>query len=238
MLLKRLINYSSRLLQICLPPTCVLCRHPAQRAQNICYLCEQTLSSVAHSCQQCAHPLSMGHLRCGVCLQNTPPFEYTFALFPYCEPISQLILGLKFQQKLTYAQTLGELLTKQIRTNWYKDKPLPNVILPVPLHPRRLRERGFNQAVEIARPIAKALDIPVDLHGLKRTRQTTAQAELPAAARKSNVQHAFTACRDYYGQSIAVIDDVVTTGHTIRACCTELKRAGAGDIHVWCAARR
>ena len=91
---------------------------------------------------------------CGACLKNPPPFDLTHALFPYQPPIMQLIIALKFQHQLSYAQALGEWLTQAIQQGWYRHQPLPDLIIPVPLHPRRLRERGFNQALEIARPIA------------------------------------------------------------------------------------
>lgn len=111
-------------------------------------------------------------------------------------------------------------------------------MIPVPLHPRRLRERGFNQALEIARPIRKILGIPIDIASVARSKYTRAQSGLSALERKGNVMDAFVSYEDYTGLSIAVIDDVITTGHTISEFCQLLKQHQASSIHVWCCARR
>jgi ComF family protein len=159
-------------------------------------------------------------------------------LFPYVTPVIELIIRLKFQRQLSHAQAFGELMCRAISTNWYVHKPLPELIIPVPLHRQRLRERGFNQALEIARPIAKTLAIPVDITGIRRIRDTRAQSGLPAARRKDNIAHAFAAEREYHGSHIAILDDVITTGYTIRELSKELKSRGASRIDIWCCARR
>lgn len=128
-------------------------------------------------------------------------------------------------------------MTHEIETDWYADKSLPDLIIPIPLHPNRLRERGFNQALEIARPISRKLAIPIDYQGVKRTRHTLAQSGLSAEERKQNISQAFSAFSDYSNLSIAVMDDVITTGHTVMECCRILKMHGAAHITVWCCAR-
>lgn len=128
-------------------------------------------------------------------------------------------------------------MTDAIKNHWYADQPLPDLIIPIPLHSQRLHERGFNQALEIARPIAKNLAIPIDYQGIKRIKHTLAQSGLSAKARKQNISQAFAAFRDYSGLSIAVIDDVVTTSHTMMEFCRVLKNQGAAHITVWCCAR-
>ncbi len=149
-----------------------------------------------------------------------------------------MILKLKFSKQLSYAQTLGELLAARASEEWYQHTPLPDVLIPMPLHMQRLGERGFNQAIEIARPLATALGIPLDLDGLEREKATTAQSGLKAVERKKNMQRAFVATRDYSGLNIAVLDDVVTTGSTIDAACRALKTKGAKRIDIWAVARR
>ena len=121
-------------------------------------------------------------LQCGFCLREPPAFDRTFALFPYAEPIIQLIVALKFKHDLRIAKTLSELFLRQIPI-WYANHPLPDIIIPVPLHSHRLQQRGFNQALEIARPISKALKIPLDIEGIRRAKSTTAQSGLSAALR-------------------------------------------------------
>ena len=148
-----------------------------------------------------------------------------------------MILKLKFNHALLHAHILGHLLAKKIRVEWYINKPLPNRIIPVPLHPIRLKERGFNQAVEIARPIAKHLKLPLNYHIGQRMKHTTAQAVLPARQRQKNMKNAFVVTHDLSNQHIAIIDDVITTGRTIREFASALKSAGAQRIDVWCCAR-
>src|SRR5262249_26862055 len=135
------------------------------------------------------------------------------------------------------AKALGFLLVQKIQAVWYINSPLPQLIVPIPLHCARLRERGFNQALEIAKPIARSFNLPIDKTP-QRTKYTQAQSGLSAQARKQNVDYAFSFSRMYTGLSIAVIDDVVTTGHTVREFCKTLKQNGAEHITIWCCARR
>lgn len=175
---------------------------------------------------------------CGACLTSPPAFDKTHTLFPYRDPIMQLIIKLKFGGALSHAQTLGQLMAKKIRGEWYLNQALPDIIIPVPLHAKRLRERGFNQALEIARPISAQLNIPIDTKGVKRIRHTAAQSGLTAKERKQNIKNAFNVNGSYADLHIAIIDDVVTTGQTMRELCQTLKNNGCKRIDVWCCARR
>lgn len=150
----------------------------------------------------------------------------------------QLIVRLKFQHQLSIARALGILLACRIRDTWYLNQALPDVIIPVPLHPFRLRERGFNQALEIARPVAKILKLALDRAGLERKYPTAPQSSLPAAQREQNIKNAFVVKGRYNGQYIALVDDVMTTGSTLRECSRILKREGASRVDIWCCARR
>jgi predicted amidophosphoribosyltransferase len=125
----------------------------------------------------------------------------------------------------------------QIKNVWYSHQTLPDLILPIPLHPIRLKERGFNQAIEIARPISKKLSIPIDTKGPKRIKYTLPQSGLPARQRRKNTCDAFVIQGDYAGLHIAVLDDVITTQHTMWAFCEVLTQAGAVKIDAWCCAR-
>jgi ComF family protein len=176
--------------------------------------------------------------QCGDCLTHARPFDHTFALFPYEAPIVQLIIQLKFQGKLHVAQSLGEMFSHKIKSIWYREKRLPDLIIPVPLHERRLRERGFNQALEIAKPIAKSLKIQIDFSHTVRTKHTRPQSSLTKSEREENLKNAFKVLRNYTGLYIAVIDDVITTGQTITTFSQLLKENGAARIDVWCGARR
>jgi ComF family protein len=235
------------LIDLFLPSLCVLCHSPAP--QRICHACRQDLPILTDHCAQCAQfftaplsvmtpPFNPATLTCGACLTNPPPFDHIYPLFPYQRPIIQLIVQLKFQQQLAHAALFANLLLERIQQTWYLQQALPQLIIPIPLHPQRLRERGFNQALEVAKPVAKALNIPIDRHGVQRIKATAAQSGLSAIKRKDNVTGAFACTRDYRGLRIAVVDDVITTGHTVAECCRVLRERGASEIHVWCCARR
>jgi ComF family protein len=231
--------YRKKMLAWLLPYTCILCHQPSQHEQDLCNRCYQTLPLIKSACQHCAIPLpeTTSTLVCGQCLQQVPPFDLTYALYLYQFPVNQIILDLKFNQSLINARVLGELLTEKIQHTWYSQRPLPDIIIPVPLHPVRLKERGFNQALEIARPIAQSLKLPINREACQRTKPTAAQATLSPAERRKNIKQAFTVTQDFTQQRIAVIDDVITTGHTVTELCQTLKRHGAQAIDVWCCAR-
>lgn len=236
----RLLHTSTRpLLQQILPTVCLLCGYRTSTLRSLCGPCYNDLPILSQSCRQCAQKLQgkMHASRCGYCQKHPPAFSHTFALFPYQGPVVSLITQLKFRHELSHANLLGELLAEHAMRDWYQALPLPDVILPVPIHAKRLRERGFNQAVEIGRPLSKYLGIPLDIIGASRHRETAAQSGLTATERRHNVTNAFTITSDYTGLTVAILDDVITTGHTIRAFSKAVKAAGAADVHVWCCAR-
>ena len=236
-----------------LPPQCILCGYSSQQAAicspvtmsnaeqlhtNICLPCRKNLPILPQGCRQCAQFLHSATeaLLCADCLTQAPPFDKIYALFPYVPPITAFIIQLKFYQQLTYAKAFSQLFLDRIKSHWYRDRALPDLIVPMPLHRIRLRQRGFNQAVEIAKPLAKQLSLPLDLTGIVRIKPTLAQSALSAKARKQNMRRAFAAKRCYTGLNIAVLDDVITTGHTMTAFCQVLKQYGARHIDVWCCA--
>jgi ComF family protein len=219
-----------------LPFTCILCHHPSQRELDLCEPCHNELPILTHSCSACASELTDTSL-CNECQNNPPPFDATYALFSYNESIKRLVLNLKFNDALLNAHLFGKLMTDKIRQHWYHDTQLPEVIIPIPLHKKRLKKRGFNQAVEIARPIVSILRIPIDISSCERIKYTTAQATLEAEKRATNVKNAFIVHEDFSNRHIAILDDVITTGHTVTEFAHCLKNAGAKRIDVWCCAR-
>lgn len=234
-------QFFSSLLTYLLPPTCALCGRSTQRPQSLCVPCQADLPILAENCRKCAlfigaTPHSSGY--CDECLIEQKPYDRIFALYLYEFPLSPLIQQLKFNRQLYLGQLLGELLIEQIQVDWYAKGDLPDLIIPVPLHPLRLRERGYNQALEIARPIAKRLKIPIDTTGIQRVRHTNKQSNLDKAARAINMQGAFMATRDYNNLKVVIVDDVMTTGSTISELAQVLRKAGAAQIEVWCCARR
>lgn len=173
---------------------------------------------------------------CGTCLKKPLPFHKLYVFFSYTEIIKKFVIGLKFQQRLVYAHILGALLAEKISSQ-YQNEKLPDIIIPIPLHKKRLNERGFNQVIELARPISKKLNIPIDYKRCKRIVNTAAQSKLPANQRSNNMKNAFVAHRNLAYQHIALLDDVITTGHTITEMSRALYNVGVKRIDVWCCAR-
>lgn len=218
-----------------LPPVCVLCGDVGDAGLDLCRGCRQELPQPRSSCARCAEPLSIGALEalCGRCQVNPPAFERAQALFAYQAPVDHLLQGLKFDGRLEMARLLGTLMGRWLTAGIDE---LPDVLVPVPLHASRLRERGFNQALELARPIARQLGIPLDLHSCRRLRATGSQLELSRKARIRNVKGAFEVLRPLQGR-VAVIDDVMTTGSTASELARVLLKAGADSVQVWVCAR-
>jgi ComF family protein len=170
---------------------------------------------------------------CGHCTLHPPVFTHTQAPLLYEAPFKQLISAFKFQQRLHLAAALGRLFCQQLpRTH-----TLPDLILPVPLHPSRLRERGFNQSLELARRVASELRLPMAHRGCRRVIATPPQRGLEQRARQKNLRRAFTADASVKGLHIALFDDVITTGATVTAASQALLHAGARQVDVWALAR-
>lgn len=153
--------------------------------------------------------------------------------FYYKPPIDHWILLLKFHHQLQYGHLLGQLFSQKLK----KREELPNLIVPVPLHIKRLCRRGFNQAIEIAKPISRQLKIPLDRKSLKRIQHTKPQSQLTETERTNNLSKAFCCTRIPKENSIAVFDDVITTGSTIDSAYNTLKKAGISHIEKWCCAK-
>lgn len=218
------------------PYHCILCHDKSDRNLDLCIECEQSLPWLKNVCIYCSAPLIIPQATCGRCLNKPLPFDKLCVFFSYSETIKKMITGLKFQQRLIYAHILGTLLAEKISSQ-YQNENLPDIIIPVPLHKKRLYERGFNQAIELARPISKKLNIRIGYKCCKRVRNTLAQSMLPANQRSSNVKNAFTAKQNLRKKHIALLDDVMTTGHTLIEISRALYDVGVKRIDVWCCAR-
>ncbi len=211
---------------------CLLCEDSTPTGQDVCQACLRELPWLEHACRQCARPLSSPDLVCGTCLTKPPSFDQTFALWHYRPPVIGLIYALKFQGRQDLARPLGKRMAERLQSS-----PLPDCLVPVPLHPARYRARGFNQALEIARPVASQLKIPLCPKLCRRVRLTPPQHTLPAEARRKNLRGAFQATADLSGRHIAILDDVLTTGATAQAVADALKQAGAAQVELWVLAR-
>ncbi len=238
MFCKSLIRFDS-LINILLPRACLLCRRLTHEPHHLCAPCANELPILSHSCGKCAqflHASERSQLICGQCLKQPPPYAKVFALFPYQPPLPRLVAGLKFEEQFSHGQFFSWMMIDAARHKWYADQRLPDLLLPMPLHRKRLQERGFNQALEIAKPVARKLKIPID-QGVIRSKATLPQSTLPASERRQNLAKAFCTERSYAGLHVAVIDDVMTTGHTVTAMAKLLIRHGARRVDIWCCAR-
>ena len=225
----------SAALDFILPARCILCGLPSGPI-CICAACKADLPWHGPHCLRCGLPLgSARDTICGACIQKAPPFFRTVCALQYEFPANRLVQSFKFKRQLAAGRVLSHLLCEYIT---HRKVDLPDMLIPVPLHNRRLIRRGFNQAYELAHYAARVLDIPLLASSLRRHRNTKAQSGLSRKQRRKNVRGAF-----YWhglikpGGHIALIDDVMTTGTTISECAGVLKRAGAKRVDVWVAAR-
>ena len=221
--IKKVDNWSQNIQSYWLPRNCLLCGAGGHDGLDLCQACHQELPFNQHACTRCAIPLpsNTGGI-CGQCQRQPPSFHGAQALFSYLPPLDHLLIALKFRQKLHLARLLGELMARQI-TNTIDI--YPEALIPVPLHPGRLRERGFNQALELSRPIAARLNIPLATNLCRRVRATPNQTQLPANKRRSNVRRAF---------------EIMTQKpprHTVEELAYRLNRAGVEQVEVWVLAR-
>lgn len=223
----------------CLCPThCLLCHTLDLGKQLLCPDCEAELPFLkGPQCTHCAYPLPHSEATvCGACLKKTPAFDRTLALFEYQAPISHFITALKFNQELVYGKLLGDLFVKHLK-NMRALTQLPECLIPIPLHPKRLRERGYNQALCIARVLAKALQLPLEYQQYQRHKATEAQSGLKAPHRQRNVHNAFSLRIPTHYTHVAIIDDVMTTGCTAQEFAHVLKKSGVKIVEMWCCAR-
>lgn len=210
--------------------SCLLCGADAG-ASVLCAPCTDDLPLPSPACcPQCGEATTHGE-RCGACLKHAPHFDSTCALLSYDFPADRLIQTLKYGHQLAIADWLGERLAERLAGSNF------DIIVPMPLHPRRLRDRGFNQAVEIARPIARRLERPLEPDLLERIRATAPQAELALKDRHGNVRGAFECRADLRGRHVLLIDDVMTSGATLDECARILKLHAAERVGVAVAAR-
>jgi len=238
-----------------LPPRCLLCRAPGAEGRELCADCARDLPWNRTACARCALPLPPTEITsaagaatdarvCGDCQQHPPAFDRLIAPFRYAYPLDGLITRFKFHHDLAAGVLLADLMGDALATECSAATAStaaparPDGLVPVPLHARRLRERGYNQSLELAKRLAPALALRIDADALVRRRATAAQSDLDAAERRRNVRDAFVAdparVRDRH---IALVDDVATTAATANECAHALKTAGARTVTILVIAR-
>lgn len=242
----------------CYPRLCLLCRQRCLDELSICAHCRVHLAYLdpLGLCQGCAMPVGEAVLlshrqslvcseeapllgvdkstRCGKCQQDPFFFDRAFAMFAYQDCVVDLICQLKFFQQLAVAKVLGQLFAEHLRA--YHVLPWPALIIPVPVHRNRLWQRGFNQTVELAKPVSRALGIPMDASVLSKAKSLIRQSSLGRSKRLVNVAQAFEV--KWVGAShVVLLDDVMATGATVNEATKVLKQAGVSQVDVWAIAR-
>lgn len=222
-----------------LPPRCPICDKVVPAGQLVCASCQIALAAIRWRpdghCQTCAEPSPA--TSCGRCLSSPPSFQQCVAAYPYAEPVADLIQRLKYGHDFTALPPMADSLCAA-GVAYLPDVERPDAIVPVPLHPKRLRSRGFNQSLELARPLARHLGIRLRPELAERRIDTASQANLSLQDRQRNVQNAFSASPRVFGLRILIVDDVMTTGATADALSQALLRAGAKDVRLLVLARR
>ncbi len=227
------LTLGRRLAHALLPSACALCGARCHAA--VCVPCHaQFLAPRGPRCPRCANPLGQADARnqCGACQAHQPAYDATVAAADYSAPLDQLVLELKFGGGLALAPWFGAVLADAVLAR--APLELPNVLCPVPLGPLRLTERGFNQALEIARPLSRVLGIPLRAALAIRALDTAAQSSVAPAQRRNNMRHAFIVAPDALalvrGQHIGIVDDVMTSGATLHELAATFKRFGAQRV--------
>ncbi|MGO1893618.1 MAG: double zinc ribbon domain-containing protein [Luteimonas sp.] len=227
-------NDAARLLW---PGRCLACSEDAGEAIDLCPTCLDGLPWLGPACSHCALPLPgvqrPGASACGACLANPPPLAEVHAACLYAAPLDRLLPRFKFHHDLAAGRLLAQLMAEHCAA-----LPKPDALVPIPLHRARLRQRGYDQALELARPLAGVLDIALRPELLRRVRATAQQSRLDAAARARNLRRAFQARIPAEAPAhVVLIDDVMTTGATLHAAAHALRSAGVQRVDAWVCAR-
>ncbi|WP_229669347.1 ComF family protein [Legionella impletisoli] len=217
---------------LALPSICTLCEH-YHRGGPVCLDCKKWLIPLGFSCQICAFPLlDDSFAYCGRCIKKKPAFDSVSAPFRFEEPLRTLLHQFKYKESLYLKAFLADLMLhtppKKLSTS--------ECLIPVPMHPTKLRKRGFNQALEITKHIANVIKMPYELHLCHKIINTPSQAGLNQLERRKNIQSSFFV-RPHQYKHVIIIDDLLTTGCTAHELAKQLKATGVQSVHVWCCAR-
>jgi ComF family protein len=232
---KRLLTYLNNSLKSLnywlIPQICFLCGDAATTLP-ICSACLVDLPFQGPACIRCARRLQKVGI-CQHCQKARPHYTHTQAVFSYLYPLDKLILAAKFHHNMAVLNLLGHLMAQHLTID-----SRPDVLIPVPLHPKRLRHRGYNQSLELAKRISKHTGIPIAINACQRIINTPPQTSLSGKQRQSNLKGAFKVVRvERHWQHLVLIDDVMTTGATVKELASVFKAAGIEQVDVWCCAK-
>jgi len=228
-----MINFKDLATILLLPGQCVLCGFTHRQRGLLCVNCIPFLPEIKAGCERCALPLldASGRI-CGQCLKTPPLFSRVHAHYHYVPPINGLLHRYKYHHQLYLAALFFQCMVANPPSFLKKI----DALIPIPVHSSKLRERGFNPVAEIARRLAKHFALPFLLHNCIKIRATSAQAILDKQQREKNLCGSFLA-RDLEGKRILLLDDLMTTGSTLKEASQTLLRVGAAEVYGWCFAR-
>lgn len=216
-----------------LPSICLLCNQFHTSKLAVCHFCITLITPLGPACEYCAHPLPDPYpLICGSCIKEKPDYDRAYIGYTFEEPLRGLLHQFKYQNGLVFTRLLGHLMLTAVP----QYNPNDCCLVPVPMHPTRLRQRGFNQAAVLTVYLAQQLQLPYLLNACKKIRNTAPQASLDAEARQNNLRTAFVTSILPYSHVI-LIDDLLTTGNTASELARVLKQAGVKQVDIWCCAR-
>lgn len=216
-----------------LPSLCVLCHHYHHQSLAVCEACVGLFAQIGPACRYCALPLPDDKfLVCGVCALEKPIVDTTITAYLFEEPLRILLHEFKYQEALYLGGFLAKLMLDALPNRTIETQCL----VPVPLHPTRMRQRGFNHAAELAKCLAKKLKIPCELNLCKKIIHTAPQASLNKKQRKRNLSGVFLSKVTNY-RHITLIDDLLTTGSTANELARAFKQQGVARVDLWCCAR-
>ncbi len=212
---------------------CLLCTqyHPAKAV--VCDACEALFTPIGHACKQCATPLSSTFTsHCGACIKHPPALDVVFTSYRFEGALRNLLHQFKYQEALPLRYFFAEKMQTVIPTAIYQNA----TFVPVPLHPKRIQERGFNQAALLAKRLSKTLERPCALHTVRKKHHTPPQAGLSAKARIQNTRNSFHV-HTPIKTPVLLIDDLITTGSTANRIAQTLKQEGTPFVGLWCLAK-
>lgn len=211
---------------------CLVCFESGAHGRDLCAACLAALPRQGPACLRCALPMPQPGT-CGTCLQCPPPLDEVHAAFDYAFPLDRLLPRLKFHRDFAAGRVLAQCMEERCAS-----LPRPDAVLPVPLHRARLRQRGYDQALELAKPLARALQLPLLGDALQRRKATTPQSRLDATTRQRNLGDAFVvATQAALPAHVVLLDDVMTTGATLHAAARALRDGGVQRVDAWVCAR-
>jgi len=216
-----------------LPAICALCNQYHHGKLAVCTECQKHLSPIKHACIHCALPLLDNiFLICGHCIKKKPHVDFVIAANKFEEPLRTLLHEFKYNEGLYLSSFFTSLILNAIPT----EAKTTECLIPVPLHNKRLRQRGFNQTALLAKELGRALKLPYNLTYCSKIINTAPQASLNADGRKANLKNSFHVKSNKY-KHITLIDDLLTTGSTVNELAKTLKQQGVSRVDVWCCAR-